>query len=224
MIGSHEAPPGSSGPPVLSVTRISESVRVLGPGLRAVVWVQGCPLRCAGCLSPEGLPFEGGESWDVDALAMRLNSLGAEVTGVTFSGGEPMAQARALAALVDRLRAQRDWSVMSYSGFTLERLGRGDPDQREFLARLDILVDGPFLSERHRPLLWRGSDNQRIHCLTSRHQLPDHDASAGVEAQIGPGSVLWNGVPPVPGFRENFERALDRDGIHLTISRRTDVR
>ncbi|MFI1050109.1 4Fe-4S single cluster domain-containing protein [Streptomyces griseoruber] len=216
--------PASGGPPVLFVGRISESVRVLGPGTRAVVWVQGCPLRCPGCLSPEGLPFEGGEPWAVDALAARLHALPAEVTGVTFSGGEPMAQAAALAALVDRMRAARDWSVMSYSGFTLERLRRGDAGRRELLARLDILVDGPFLAERQRPLLWRGSDNQRIHWLTDRHEPPAHDGSAGLEVEIASGSIAWNGVPPVPGFRENFERALDRDGIHLTIPRRTDVR
>ncbi|MFF7971565.1 4Fe-4S cluster-binding domain-containing protein [Streptomyces sp. NPDC007905] len=220
----HEDARGSCGPPVLSVGRVSDSVGVLGPGLRAVVWVQGCPLRCPGCVSPEGLPFEGGEPWEVDVLAARFNALPETVTGVTFSGGEPMAQAGVLAALVDRMRAERDWSVMSYSGFTLERLRRGDADQRKLLARLDILVDGPFLSERHRPLLWRGSDNQRIHYLTDRHQPPGHDASAGLEFEIGSGSIVWNGVPPVPGFRENFERALDRNGIHLTMSRRTDVR
>ena len=218
----HSPDPGE--PPVLSVSRVSESVRVLGPGTRAVVWVQGCPLRCPGCLAPEGLTFEGGEPWPVDALAARLDALPAEVTGVTFSGGEPMAQAGALAALVDRMRAGRDWSVMSYSGFTLERLRRGSPDQRELLSRLDILVDGPFVTERHRPLLWRGSDNQRIHYLTDRHHPPGHDESAGVEVEIASGSIAWNGVPPVPGFRENFERALDRNGIQLTISRRTDVR
>ena len=215
---------GSCAPPVLSVGRFSESVRVLGPGTRAVVWVQGCPLRCSGCLAPEGLPFEGGEPWAVDVLAARFNALPREVTGVTFSGGEPMAQAGALAALVDRMRAERDWSVMAYSGFTLERLRRGDTDQRELLSRLDILVDGPFLAERHRPLLWRGSDNQRIHYLTDRHGPPGHDESAGLEVEIASGTITWNGVPPVPGFRENFERALDSDGIHLTILRRTDVR
>lgn len=210
--------------PDLTLSRIAESTTVLGPGVRAVVWVQGCPLRCTGCLAPEGLPFEGGETWPVAALADRLNALPAEVTGVTFSGGEPMAQPAALAALVDRLRASRDWSVMSYSGFTLEALRHGDPARRDLLDRLDILVDGPYLPDRHGALLWRGSDNQRVHYLTDRHTPPAQDRSAGLQFDVQDGTVHWSGVPPVPGFRAGFERALRQEGIDLPISRRTDVR
>lgn len=222
--GHHRNDRAAPAAPDLTLSRIAESTTVLGPGVRAVVWVQGCPLRCTGCLAPEGLPFEGGETWPVAALADRLNALPAEVTGVTFSGGEPMAQPAALAALVDRLRASRDWSVMSYSGFTLEALRHGDPARRDLLDRLDILVDGPYLPDRHGALLWRGSDNQRVHYLTDRHTPPAQDRSAGLQFDVQDGTVHWSGVPPVPGFRAGFERALRQEGIDLPISRRTDVR
>jgi anaerobic ribonucleoside-triphosphate reductase activating protein len=200
----------------LTISRLAERTSVLGPGLRAVVWVHGCPLRCAGCIAPEDLPFAGGDRRTVSELARWLNALPAEVTGVTFSGGEPMAQAGALAELADTARRDRDWSVMSYSGFTLEHLSRhGDQDQRRLLSRLDVLVDGPYLANRHADLRWRGSDNQRIHLLTDRHAPPDSDRTAGIELQAGTDDVMWIGVPPVPGFRERFEQAMRDQGVDL---------
>jgi anaerobic ribonucleoside-triphosphate reductase activating protein len=183
----------------LVLSRVSPRTSVLGPGIRAVVWVHGCPLRCAGCIAPEDLPFEGGHRRAVDSLAAELNALPADVGGLTLSGGEPMAQAAALTRLVDALRAERDWSVMSYSGFTLEHLIRHGTDaQRSLVGRLDILVDGPYLARRHADLLWRGSANQRLRFLTRRHPAPARDRSAGLEFDITDGSLVWTGVPPVP--------------------------
>lgn len=201
----------------LVVSRVSERTAVLGPGIRAAVWVRGCPLRCEGCVSPEDLPFTGGTPMAVAALARRLNALPPDVSGVTFSGGEPMAQAGALAALVDLLRAERDWSVMSYSGFTFEHLRRrGGTGVQALLARLDILVDGPYLRRRHTSLAWRGSANQRLHLLTGRHRPPEPDVSAGLEFEIGPDTVSWVGVPAAPGFRDRFEVLMAAGGVPLT--------
>ncbi|MGH4010561.1 MAG: 4Fe-4S single cluster domain-containing protein [Pseudonocardiaceae bacterium] len=201
----------------LVVGRIADGTRVLGPGLRAVVWVHGCPLRCVGCVAPEDLPFEGGTRWSVAALAERFSALPLEVTGLTLSGGEPMAQAGGLTTLVDLLRIKRDWSVMAFSGFTLAWLRRrGDVQQRALLDRLDILVDGPYVAARHADLLWRGSANQRLHFLTARHRMPAVDRSAGLEINVSDSSVDWIGVPPVPGFRATFERTMRAEGIELT--------
>jgi anaerobic ribonucleoside-triphosphate reductase activating protein len=201
---------------VLSISRRAARTTVLGPGVRAVIWVRGCPLRCAGCIAPQDLPFGGGEAWSVDALAAWLGELPPDVTGVTFSGGEPMAQAAGLNALVDRIRARRDWSVMSFTGYTVEHLRRhGDTHQRDLLARLDILVDGPYVAERHDDLLWRGSANQRLLFLTDRHARPDNDRSAGIELEVGSDAVRWIGVPPVPDFRAGFETAMRQQGINL---------
>ena len=198
------------------VSRVSDRTAVLGPGIRAAVWVRGCPLRCEGCVAPEDLPFTGGTQTTVASLAARLNALPADVTGVTFSGGEPMAQAAALAALADLLRAARDWSLMSYTGFTIEHLRRhGDAGQQALLARLDILVDGPYVQARHASLAWRGSSNQRLHFLSSRHRPPDHDTSAGLEFHVNATTLSWVGVPPVPGFRASFEQLMEAQGVLL---------
>lgn len=200
----------------LILSHVAEETRVLGPGVRAVVWVRGCPLRCRGCIAPEDLPFDGGTRHDVVALAERLNALPSQVTGVTFSGGEPMAQAGALARLVDLLRAGRDWSTMSYSGYTLAALRkRRDDGVAALLDRLDILVDGPYREDRHADLLWRGSNNQQIHYLTARHTQEAADRGAGLEMSVVDGALRWTGVPPVRGFRAAFESAMVSQGVLL---------
>ena len=82
--------------------------------------------------------------------------------GVTFSGGEPFAQAEAFARLGRMLKAA-GYEVASYSGYTFEQLLDGTAAQRELLAVLDVLIDGPFLTEeRSLELNFRGSRNQRI--------------------------------------------------------------
>lgn len=82
--------------------------------------------------------------------------------GVTFSGGEPFAQAAGFAGLA-RMLKEHGYEVASYSGYTFEQLLDGTPAQRELLGLIDILIDGPFLlEERSLELNFRGSRNQRI--------------------------------------------------------------
>lgn len=202
----------------LSVARTLDRCTVLGPGTRAVVWVQGCPLRCRGCVAAETLPFEGGTTRTVAGLADWLCALDG-IEGVTLSGGEPFSQAGALAALLDAVRARRpDFGAMAYSGFRYEALRRGGSDRRALLDRLDLLVDGPYVAARHGSLRWRGSANQRLVPLTDRYAraLAEPDTTAGIELSVDPdGAVSWAGVPPAPGFRKGLEDQLAARGFVL---------
>ena len=195
---------------ILDVARIEEQVSVLGPGVRTVVWVQGCPLRCRHCVAPDMLAFGEGTPTRVDDLAAAIH--GFDVDGVTLSGGEPFLQAAALAELIDALRRERPgFSVMCYSGYPLAHLRRrGTVAQHALLARLDILVDGPYLPDNHAALLWRGSSNQHVRLLSDRHKdlITQQDASAGVEFFVRDGSYLWAGVPPSQGFIERVEAGV----------------
>jgi len=71
---------------------------VNGPGTRAVVWVQGCPIRCEGCFNTDFWSFTPKIQVPVDQLAEKIGAL-ENIDGVTFSGGEPFAQAENLAGL-----------------------------------------------------------------------------------------------------------------------------
>jgi anaerobic ribonucleoside-triphosphate reductase activating protein len=202
----------------VEVARIADRCRVLGPGTRGVIWVQGCTLSCAGCVVPESHPRGVAPIWAPEALAERMLAIDG-LAGITISGGEPFLQARGLGTAIARMRIERpDWTFMSYSGYRLPVLAARGPAERQLLASLDILVDGPFVERLAADLLWRGSSNQRIHPLTDagRAALSDvEDRPAGVEIELGPdGQIAWSGVPR-PGFRDSFESAIGRAGLEL---------
>lgn len=208
---------------VVRIFRWTRRCEVLGPGKRAVVWVQGCPFQCPGCVVPETLPFAGGMRRNVaDVVDFLAGTDGIE--GVTFSGGEPFAQASALANVLDGLADRRpELTAMSYTGYTLEWLrAHGTPAQGRLLTRLDLLVDGPYVQRRHTDLRWRGSDNQRVHFLTERCRGIEEyldDRGTWLEIDVDEdGSLAWSGIPPV-GFRAQFEHGLAERGIELHVTR-----
>ena len=84
------------------------------------------------------------------------------MSGVTFSGGDPLCQAEALCVLGERIRALGK-SIVVYSGYTYEQsLQLEDPFARKLLEQCDVLMDGPFLLElRTLDAPFRGSKNQR---------------------------------------------------------------
>ena len=153
-----------------------------GPGWRFSVWVQGCSLRCTNdCLNPHMLDTSGGYAVAISdvvaALLQTARNEGRPVEGVTLLGGEPTEQADGAAELFERLQGE-GWSTMLYSGYTLEALRRRGPTVGRLIDATDLLVDGPFLPERYREdLAWRGSENQRVHCLTTRYSAEALDAA-----------------------------------------------
>ena len=139
---------------------VSDSI-VDGPGIRTCVFSQGCPHHCEGCHNPETWEFGCGTKISEEAV-LEIVLSNPLCRGVTFSGGEPFAQAEGFAELARLLKA-RGYEVASYTGFTFEQLLKGTPAQKELLGRIDVLIDGPFvLSEKSLELAFRGSRNQRI--------------------------------------------------------------
>lgn len=185
---------------VVNVAEVAVGTRALGPGTRSAVWVQGCPLRCPGCLAPEWLP-------DVPARLVPAGELAAEllsdpdVSGLTLSGGEPMAQAAGLAAVVLAARALRDVDVVCYTGFPLAALRRRPPGPGvdDLLALVDVLIDGPYAAGLDDGAGLRGSSNQTVHHLTDRLAAAAAGFTGGprrVEIRITGSRVQLIGVPP----------------------------
>src|SRR5690606_38477306 len=115
---------------MLRIFRRQDRTAVLGPGIRAAIWVQGCPFGCPGCIVPESWPEDGGEELAVSELADWLSGIEG-IEGLTISGGEPMRQPAALCELIDSVRAGRELGVMCYSGYRHEDLlHRGSEWQR----------------------------------------------------------------------------------------------
>lgn len=169
--------------------------RANGPGTRFVVWLQGCSLGCAGCFNPATHPADSGRAVTVEALAAELAATRG-IEGLSLSGGEPLQQPAASAALLDAARAL-GLSTLAFSGYTLDEI-RALPGGPDVLARLDVLVDGRYVASERLASGLRGSANQRIHLLTDRYTLAEVEATPAAEVRISPtGDVVLTGVNPL---------------------------
>ena len=135
-----------------------------GPGIRRVFFLQGCRHNCKGCFNPETHDFNGGILKDMDEL-IEDTLKNPMITGVTFSGGDPMFQPKECAVLANYAKSI-GLDVWCYTGFTFEELldmAKKNKDIIDFLNNIDILVDGKFMIElKSYDVIFRGSTNQRI--------------------------------------------------------------
>lgn len=183
---------------------------VNGPGLRAVVWVQGCPRRCAGCFNQDMLEFRDNKIITVKQLADRILAIQG-LAGVSFSGGEPFAQALPLAQLAETL-TQQGLNIVIFTGYTYTELKAGnDPAWNRLLAAVDLLVAGPFMQELPTQEYLLGSANQELLFLTDRlknHPAIGNHSETTVEVTIDTtGTVNITGLSnkidlPLPPARE----------------------
>lgn len=141
----------------------SDSI-VDGPGLRAVLWTQGCAHHCKGCQNAQTWDFNGGGLIPIKMVLEAIDELEYQ-DGITFSGGDPMFQPEACNKIAKYCRA-KGLNIWVYTGFTFEELmlmAKRKPIYLDFLKNVDVLVDGRFiLEERDLSLLFRGSRNQRL--------------------------------------------------------------
>lgn len=147
---------------------INESI-VDGPGIRLVVFAQGCKHNCPGCHNPETHSFTGGTLVSIDTIIENIckNPI---LDGITLSGGDPFEQAEAFAELAHKTKAL-GLNVITYTGYTYEELLKGSKRNiawKNLLRETDTLVDGRFELDKKNLLLgFRGSENQRIIDLTA---------------------------------------------------------
>lgn len=200
----------------LNIAAIANCTRALGPGLRAVVWVQGCPLNCRGCLAPDWIPFIPAMQMTPEQVLERLDL--DKITGMTFSGGEPMSQAGGLAVLARLARRKKDLDLICFTGYRYERLVENPPNDgvAQLLAEVDVLIDGPFIQAQADSIGLRGSSNQRILHLTPRLQAHGLESSQRkIEITVSSGELAFIGIP-TPHVLAALEKAsrtnLERTG------------
>jgi anaerobic ribonucleoside-triphosphate reductase activating protein len=148
----------------LRLAGIQEESIVDGPGVRLVIFFQGCSHCCPGCHNPETHDPLGGSLISLEQVISLIDSRSG-LSGVTISGGEPFEQAESAAALAAAVR-KRGLDVVVYSGFTFEELfsrSRSDHNLLRVLQSGWLLIDGPFVTaEQDLTLPYRGSRNQRL--------------------------------------------------------------
>ena len=141
------------------ISDIVEQSIVDGPGLRYVIFVQGCPHKCEGCHNPQTHNFHAGRTMNIHDIFedIQKNPL---LSGVTFSGGEPFCQAKPLTALAEKIQLTGK-NIIAYTGFRFEELTQ-TPEHLALLEKIDTLIDGKFIPElKDYRLKFKGSSNQR---------------------------------------------------------------
>jgi len=144
---------------LLNLAEIIESSRIYGPGIRFVIWVQGCSIRCKGCWNKEMHSFEPKHLWTIDDLYTKIIST-PDIEGITVLGGEPLHQSKTLLSLAERIK-ELDMTVMLYTGFEIDEIK--DKHSQRLIGISDIVVVGRYIEEERSLFLkWRGSTNQSI--------------------------------------------------------------
>lgn len=154
----------------IAVNRLHHPVTVLGHGVRAGVWLQGCTLACPGCMSRDTWEPRPEAEVDVDSVLAWMEQLPGPLDGVTVSGGEPFQQSAGLTELLAGLREFGSgrctpFDLLVFSGYAWSRL-RATAAHRPALALCDAVVAGPYVARRNTGAPLRGSDNQRVVPLT----------------------------------------------------------
>lgn len=147
---------------VIRIADIEHDSVVNGPGVRTVVYVQGCKHNCANCHNPSTHDFSGGRSISIRELIQEV--LRNKFKCVTWSGGDPVYRAMSIYVANAELK-QYNFNIWSYTGFTIEQLLLREHtyDTIPFLSNIDVLIDGPYIdSKQSLEFPFRGSVNQRI--------------------------------------------------------------
>lgn len=166
MRGKREQPGDADGQ--LQLASLIEESIVDGPGLRFVLFTQGCPHRCPGCHNPQTHLSVGGTYFSIPEILAQYDQHPA-CRGATFSGGEPFLHGGPLAQLAEEIH-KRGGDVVTYTGYLLEKLwelARTDENILALLRETDLLIDGPFvLAKRCLEAPFVGSSNQRLIALS----------------------------------------------------------
>ena len=161
---------------------------IYGPGLRSVIWVQGCTLACKGCWNTQYWSAKGGDEIRVSKLLKEIQALD-DIEGITLLGGEPLQQAAASLELIKGAKSL-GLSVFLYTGYEPSEFNE---TMLACFKLSDIVVTGRYVQElRDTSLRWRGSLNQQVHfisnvydetVLTEQTEVEFHVLSTG-EIQI----------------------------------------
>jgi anaerobic ribonucleoside-triphosphate reductase activating protein len=185
---------------MLKIGKYLISQNVNGPGKRFVIWFQGCTIQCKGCFNSKFWDVNGGEFMEVEKIfGLILNAHKNEkIEGVTFTGGEPLDQAKNIIPLARKIKSI-NLTIVCYTGYLFGEIINGIvPFGYELLKYVDILIDGKFIEEEKAPLLWRGSRNQKVYFLSNIYkyfeEIVDEEGKNEIEILIGDEIITSTGI------------------------------
>lgn len=212
---------------MIQVSRVLFPVTALGPGRRFGVWFQGCSIGCRGCIARDTWPIDGGRNTSIESITTTWQRvLGGGADGITISGGEPADQPADLIGLLSSLRETFTEARLS-SGLTSDILLYTGYDLDEFKMRapgaldlIDAVITGPYDAAKPTNLIWRGSANQELKCLTPLGEerygsfiehVPERPP---MQVDVTESSIQFIGVPG-RGDLQRIERSVRAKGLRL---------
>ncbi|WP_460078993.1 4Fe-4S single cluster domain-containing protein [Pseudomonas sp. H3_H05] len=205
----------------LSLSRMHFPVTTLGPGRRIGIWLQGCSIRCPGCISADTWG-PGHRRLSLEQLLEQITPWLHEAEGITISGGEPFDQFDALRSLLEGLRRLSELDILVYSGYSLEQL---DEPLLQTKGLIDALISDPYIEALSQTMALRGSDNQRLSLLTplgrarlGHYERPLEPTDKALDLMFDESGSVWMAGIPRRDDLLRLRDLLHEQGHHLQIS------
>lgn len=166
-----------------------------GPGIRYVVFMQGCPLRCAYCHNPDTWNIAGGKEISVDELVEDVSKYVRYIDGVTLSGGEPLIQIDFVIELFEKIKSMGLTTCIDTSGIVY------DKDNLEFMEKLNKLInvcDLVMLDIKH-------IDNEKHKSLTGKENVSVLEFAKYLDER---NIDMWLRYVLVPGINDDDETLI----------------
>lgn len=175
-----------------------------GPGIRFVVFMQGCPMRCKYCHNPDTWAYSGGNRFSAEEVAAKIFKYKSYLKdgGVTVSGGEPLLQIKFVTELFEILKANGIHTALDTSGITFNLSDEKNVQEHKQLLRFCdlVLLDIKHIDDNeHKKLTGRSSKN----VLDFAKFLSDN----GVDMWIR--HVLVSGITDNDEYLEKLRRFID---------------
>ena len=144
------------------LNRIQYPIYNLGHGKRIGIWVQGCSIRCQGCVNPSLWTTQNGHDVDIEYLVSWISKIHDQFDGITITGGEPFEQYEALIAFSSFIKKKTGLNIYVFIGYSLEEL-KDKLKDRLFKSTIDYLMHERYIAGKHENNNIRGSSNQNLY-------------------------------------------------------------
>lgn len=160
--------------------------RVNGPGLRCVVWIEGCPFGCDGCFNAHLQNPSSRHPVSIEELASVINGMH-KIEGVTLSGGEPLLYPEAVSGLFELLRPELTQII--FTGFTYNEIRSSDILTKTIMGA-DLVIAGRYDRNLANPYF-----GKEFICVSKRVRLDWFKPVNTLEYDIAPsGKIIRTGI------------------------------
>jgi anaerobic ribonucleoside-triphosphate reductase activating protein len=206
----------------LQIQKIHFPITTLGFGERLGIWLQGCSIRCPGCINRDTWDFNGGGQISVRDLIKSVEYQLKKCDGITISGGEPLDQPDAIREFLFHVKNQITGDILMFSGYSKEHIDQHHPWVSDVI---DILITDPFDELSGQTKFLRGSDNQRIFLFSEkaflRYSADINEQAWGNQRRLQVffenNEVFFAGIPRI-GDMDELKILLTEKGVNCKTS------